>query len=171
LPALRRSGVPIATTGEKSNIVRPTPGKLSAGIKKIIRRRDIELPYTSYEWADYLALIDEGLVAQVAGCARAETSHALCARGWDALPYLHWCHRKVGKNCLWIYPWDYGRSIECYCPAERVSGVLSLECMPILCANPLSAILLAEACHPIAKTPLRWVARTIDAYADLSCCA
>jgi len=159
------------TTGGNSNVIRLTPRKLPAGIKKIIRRLDMEMPYSSYEWADCLALIDEGFVAQFAGSARAEAPDALCARGWDALPYVHWCHRQVGKNCLWIYPWDFGWSIECYCSVESVSGVLSMDSMPILCPNPLSAILVAEACYPTAKIPLSWIARNVDVSADVSRCA
>jgi hypothetical protein len=150
-----------------SNIVRLTPRTLPAGIKKIIRRADMELPYSSYEWAEYLALVDETFIAELAGSARAEAPHSLCARGWDALPYVHWCHRRVGKNCLWIYPWDCGWSIECYCSAQRVSGVLTIEHMPILCPSPLSAIHLAEACYPIPQPPVRWLARNIDISANL----
>jgi hypothetical protein len=157
--------------GGNSNVIRLTPRNLPSGIKKIIRLADTELPYSSYEWAEYLALMDEAFIAQLAGFAQMEAPNALCARGWDALPYVHWCHRQIGKNCLWIYPWDLGWSIECYCSAERVSGVLTIEYMPILCPDPLSAIHMAEACYPRAKTPLRWLARNIEISADLSRCA
>jgi hypothetical protein len=147
------------TCAGKSNIVRFPPRNLPVGVNRLIRVTKTELPYSSYESAEYLALMDEAFITQLAGSARLDAPNALCARGWDALPYVHWCHRQIGKNCLWIYPWDLGWSIECYCSAERVSGVLSIEDMPILCPSPLSAIHLAEACYPEAKTPLRWFAR------------
>jgi hypothetical protein len=55
--------------GGNSNVIRLTPRNLPSGIKKIIRLADTELPYSSYEWAEYLALMDEAFIAQPAGFA------------------------------------------------------------------------------------------------------
>jgi hypothetical protein len=147
--------------GEQTNIVRLTPGKLPAGIKKVVKRIDIDLPDNYYSWADNFALLDERLVARLTILPGPWSARSIWARGWNALPYVYWCHRRVGRNYLWVYPWDKGWSIECYCPAEEVAGVLTIDRMPILCSNPLSAMHIAEACYPIPQKPLRWLPRDI----------
>jgi hypothetical protein len=150
---------------EATNVIRLTPRDLPVGIKKVIKRIDIDLPDRYYAWADELALLNEELIARVTGWTAPQTADELFALGWNALPYVYWCHRRIGKNCFWIYPWDCGWSIEVYRSVQQMAYVLTIDTMPILCSNPLNAIQLAEASYPVSKRPLRWLPRDVD-----NCC-
>jgi hypothetical protein len=133
--------------------------KFGAGIKSIIKRIDLDVPDGYYAWADDFALLNDDLIAQLTSSAPPEKPNALRARGWGVLPYVYWCHRRIGKNCLWIYPWACGWSVECYFSTKRVAGVLTIDYMPILCSTPSSAIHIAEASYPAPNPFLRWLPR------------
>lgn len=152
--------MPITHRGT-TNVVRLTP-RISAGIKKVIRRIDVDLPDSYYQWADNLALLNEELVAQVTGWAPPRTRNELFAHGWDALPYVYWCHRRIGGSHLWLYPWGCGWSIEVYHTVRQMADVLTIDNMPVLCPNPLTAIQVVDACYPTPKHPLRWLPRDAD---------
>ena len=152
------SRVPGPTIMKMTNAVQLTP-RISVGIKKVIRRIDTDLPDYYYAWADHLALLNEELITQITSCALTRTWNKLYALGWDALPYVYWCHRQVGVDHLWVYPWGSGWSIEVYRTAQQAADVLTIHKMPILCPSPLSAIQVAEACSSAPKHPLSWLPR------------
>src|SRR5262245_22400130 len=113
-----------------SSIWPPRFALFQLGSKRSSRRIDIDLPDGYYAWTDYLALLDESLIACVTSSSTTEAPNAVCPRSWQALPYIYWCHRRVGKNWLWIYPWNCGWSVECYFPEDRIAGVLTTDNMP-----------------------------------------
>src|SRR5947199_3923821 len=120
---------------------------LPIGIERVLNRIDVDLPHGYYAWANHLALLNEELIARLTGWAAPKTPDKLFALGWDALPYVYWCHRRIGKNWLWIYPWKCGWSLEVYLSVPQMAYVLTIDNMPILCPSSLSAIQVIEACY------------------------
>ncbi len=147
-----------ATSRPHSPAQTPWQGELPRGVKEIITRSALNPFGERYvRWASNFALLTDEFIAQVLKAAPDMTKQPY-HRQWDGFKWAECYSCRVGDNYLWVQKHGAGCTVELCFPdnADPDARVLTMENMPVLCPDPTSAALLAEACYPNPPANLVW---------------
>jgi hypothetical protein len=132
----------------------PPPG----GVKKILTRAALDTHRREWyaKWASNFALLTDEFLMRVFE-AELDRMKQLDRCEWQTLPFIgeHYC--EVDGNFLWVKKQYQGYTVElCYPSEDPDARILTIENMPVLCADALWAARLALACYPNACANLAW---------------
>jgi hypothetical protein len=157
----------VATQVEREELIirhapRPRPrsprrrawqGPLPRGVRGLVEREALDQYFSLLyaKWASSFALLTDAFIGETV------TSSTRLPE-WTFFKFVDCGCCKVGENYLWVQKHDSGWTIElCYPHAtDPDSFVLTVEHMPVLCPDRLSAVSLAVACYPSARANLAW---------------
>lgn len=133
----------------------PWRAPLPKGVKEIVERSALDRFFSeSYAiWASSFALLTKEFVAEVV-----RSVPVAQPLGWTCYKFVDCCSCQVGEDYLWVQKHDSGWTIELCYPdnADPDARILTIENMPVLCADGGSAGQLAKACYPHAAANLAW---------------
>jgi hypothetical protein len=137
----------------------PWQGPPPCGVKKIMTRAALDKYWReSYiKWASSFALLTDEFIVHVFENELSRIKK-LARDKWQEFPFVdsHCC--KVGDDYLWVQKQDCGWTVELCYPdnADPDARILTIENMPVLCPDGVSAARLALACYPKPHANLLW---------------
>jgi hypothetical protein len=146
-----------STTRSHSSRQSPWQGSLPHGVKKIMTRVALEahLRESYAKWASNFALLTDEYIAELWADAFRSIGQSP-PRTWRGSNMFGY-YLQVGDDFLWVQEHDGGWPVElCYPDVDPDARILTIENMPVLCPDGLSAIRLAEACYPTPPANLVW---------------
>ena len=132
-------------------------GSLPQGVRKIVTRAALEQHQREWyaKWASNFAQLTDEYIAELWADAFRSIGQSP-PRTWRGSNMFGY-YLQVGDDFLWVQEHDGGWPVElCYPDVDPDARILTIENMPVLCPDGLSAIRLAEACYPTPPANLVW---------------